>query len=381
MSPSACLPGTTRFMGIQKLILYIFFSVASLWMGFDLFTNSAMSSEPLNRGHGGHLEPSMVTWGDRAIVVNGARYLVSSSPKAGPTFNNRNRHLVTVIEQQPGHAITVESITDIIAEYKEIDDVWQAAFLSGVIFLVDHTTASDVDIKVQNYLKSLGNSWIDTLPVDTISSDIQPGPYIILEGKLYDTFKLVDDMHGTFMTAVRPPTSDTFEALRLKSSTDEFSAVALPSRIKSRSCLNKPFCGFRIAVKDVLFLKGIKTSLQCRAFYDTYGPNTETAKCNQSSMSIIKLRGILVQMDINLRKAVAQGQPQLSLPTTGLTSPLDQIGTWGSVMRPALWCGLFGLRPTTGSVPLEGMRRSIRFMDTPGVYGRDLGKMKSFVNS
>ncbi len=93
-----------------------------------------------------------------------------------------------------------------MAEYKEIDDVWQAAFLSGVIFLVDHTTASDVDIKVQNYLKSLGNSWIDTLPVDTISSDIQPGPYIILEGKLYDTFKLVDDMHGTFMTAVRSPT-------------------------------------------------------------------------------------------------------------------------------------------------------------------------------
>lgn len=32
-------------------------------------------------------------------------------------------------------------------------------------------------------------------------------------------------------------------------------------------------------MKDVLFLKGIKTSLQCRAFYDTYGPNTETAEC------------------------------------------------------------------------------------------------------
>lgn len=75
----------THFMGIQRLILYIFFSVASLWMGFDLLTNSAMSSEPLNGGHSGRLDPSMITWGDRAIIVNGARYLVSSSPKVSLT--------------------------------------------------------------------------------------------------------------------------------------------------------------------------------------------------------------------------------------------------------------------------------------------------------
>jgi hypothetical protein len=85
MSPSADLPSTTEFMGVQRLVLFIFVSVASLWMGFDLLTKFAMPSEPLNGGHSGSLDPSMVTWGDRAIIVNGARYLVSSSPKVSLT--------------------------------------------------------------------------------------------------------------------------------------------------------------------------------------------------------------------------------------------------------------------------------------------------------
>lgn len=77
-------------MGVQRLILYIFFSVASLWMGFNLFTNPAMTSEPLNGGHGGRLDPSGATWGDRVIIVNGARYLVSSSPKVSLTGSASN---------------------------------------------------------------------------------------------------------------------------------------------------------------------------------------------------------------------------------------------------------------------------------------------------
>ncbi len=43
------------------------------------------------------------------------------------------------------------------------------------------------------------------------------------------------------------------------------------------------------------------------------------------NVAIIKLHEILVQMDINLREAVIQGQPRLSLPTIGLTSQLEQI--------------------------------------------------------
>jgi Asp-tRNA(Asn)/Glu-tRNA(Gln) amidotransferase A subunit family amidase len=74
-------------------------------------------------------------------------------------------------------------------------------------------------------------------------------------------------------------TSDTFQPLPYKSSTDEFSAVALPSRLKSRPGPGSPFRGIRIAVKGQIFLKGIKASLQSRAFYNTYGPRPETAKC------------------------------------------------------------------------------------------------------
>ena len=51
---------------------------------------------------------------------------------------------------------------------------------------------------------------------------------------------------------------------------------------------------------------------------------------------------------------------------------------WGSITRPALWCGCFGLRSSTGAASTHGIEPSTPTWDTPGVLARDLIKLQTF---
>ena len=75
--------------------------------------------------------------------------------------------------------------------------------------------------------------------------------------------------------------SGTFETFPFRSSDNQFPSFALPSRIKSSAALNTPLAGFRVVVKDNIHLKGLKTSVGNRAFYDTYPPRQESAESIQ----------------------------------------------------------------------------------------------------
>ncbi len=46
--------------------------------------------------------------------------------------------------------------------------------------------------------------------------------------------------------------------------------------------------------------------------------------------------------------------------------------TGGSMIRPASYCGVFGYKPTFGSIPRRGMSMLARRLDTIGVYGRQV---------
>ena len=92
-------------------------------------------------------------------------------------------------------------------------------------------------------------------------------------------------------------------------------------------------------------------------------------------MWTIKPHGIPAQIDINHQEEAAQGVRWLSLHMSGSILPLEltvsqswfrvfwqsqvrqvsQRLAWGSVTRPALWCGYFGLRPTLGAVSPGGI--------------------------
>ncbi|KAJ5718895.1 uncharacterized protein N7483_009977 [Penicillium malachiteum] len=91
------------------------------------------------------------------------------------------------------------------------------------------------------------------------------------------------DCNGTFMSTLRPNSSGSqFEPLLVKGNDDISLSVALPSRLRAYSVPNpSPISGWRIVVKDNTHIKGIKSSVGNRAFYDTYGPQQETATCIQ----------------------------------------------------------------------------------------------------
>lgn len=102
-------------------------------------------------------------------------------------------------------------------------------------------------------------------------------------------------MHGHFETTVKVAhsstcirlrlrnnrTSEAFEPFPLKSADDQFSSFALQSRIKTQASSDGPLAGVRILVKDNIHLKGVKTSVGNKAFYDTYPKRHESATCIQ----------------------------------------------------------------------------------------------------
>jgi len=53
--------------------------------------------------------------------------------------------------------------------------------------------------------------------------------------------------------------------------------VPVPSRLHYQKTRDKPLSGVRATVKDIMHLKGVKTTGQSRAYEKLYGPQRETA--------------------------------------------------------------------------------------------------------
>lgn len=80
--------------------------------------------------------------------------------------------------------------------------------------------------------------------------------------------------------------SDTFETVPIKSSDNQFLSFALPSRISTVAAHVSPLAGLRILIQDNIHLKGIKTSVGNKAFYNTYQPRVESARCIQDLIDL-----------------------------------------------------------------------------------------------
>lgn len=201
---------------------------------------------------------------------------------------------------------------------------------------------------------------------------------------------------------------EPFQPLHWIDSSHQFPSFALPSRIKTgtgHEPQSKSLAGWRILVKDNINLQGTKTSQGNKAYYDTYGPCTKNAPCIQK---LVDKGAVIVgktkmnsfanweepieyvdyQAPWNPRGDGYQSMGGSSSGSAAAVAAYDwldiAIGTdsrcsislshervvrgpetknetnqgttaWGSVTRPALWCGCFGLRPTQGAVCGDGI--------------------------
>ena len=55
--------------------------------------------------------------------------------------------------------------------------------------------------------------------------------------------------------------------------------IAVPSRLRNHTGNETPLANWRVAVKDNFTIRGVRTSLCNRAYYELYQPATETAEC------------------------------------------------------------------------------------------------------
>jgi Asp-tRNA(Asn)/Glu-tRNA(Gln) amidotransferase A subunit family amidase len=82
-------------------------------------------------------------------------------------------------------------------------------------------------------------------------------------------------------------------------------AVAVPSRIKFFESVSKPLSGWRVAVKDIFQIEGIKTSVCNRAYYDLYPKASQTAQC----IKILEEQGACVVGTTKLAAFAATEEP------------------------------------------------------------------------
>ncbi|KAL3590974.1 hypothetical protein FPOAC2_13179 [Fusarium poae] len=337
---------------------------------------------------------------DYVFLVAGTRY-VALRPQTdfilpgAPSFT-----LATVFVLPPDDRshIAAEWLKERVASYRQ-DDVFHNDFLANIIFHSAGKDALDITDDAAQYLREIGNQ----ATAFSTSTGLRPGPYACINQQLRQAWKLVDDFNGTCMVTLKPRSSlsDSFESFPLRSSDDQFSCFALPSRISTEATTNSAIAGFRIIIKDNIHLKGIKTSLGNRSFYNTYPACDESAECIQKLIN----GGVVIsgkakmnsfgnweepteytdyQAPWNPRADRYQSTGGSSSGSAAAIASYDWLDiaigtdTWGSVTRPALWCGCFGLRPSLGMVSCNGVEPYVKSWDIPGILGRDLKKCRDF---
>ncbi|KAF2189236.1 amidase signature enzyme, partial [Zopfia rhizophila CBS 207.26] len=173
--------------------------------------------------------------------------------------------------------------------------------------------------------------------------------------------------------------------------------VAVPSRCPAM-LLNfkpRPLEGIRFAVKDNFDIKGTRTTLGSRAYFELYPPANESADCVKMFtgagavlLGKTKLCSFISKEDtteavdypapFNPRADGYQSSSGSSTGSASAVSSYDWIDftlgtdTNGSGRRPANVHGCFGLRPSQGLIPVKGIIPSFERFDVPCIFSRDI---------
>ncbi|KAF2462703.1 amidase family protein [Lindgomyces ingoldianus] len=228
---------------------------------------------------------------------------------------------------------------------------------------------------------------------------LPPGPYLATSSgnaiSFSTIYRLYSDDHDNFLYGSYEPNDGTgiYTALDHRFPGSVFATIPVPSRLYSLYD-TRPFAGFRVGVKDLFDMKGLKTSGGSLAWQSIVDPANATAPALQQ---IIELGGVLVGKTKPAQFASAadpwswedfhypfnpRGDGYLSCSASSSGSAcavaaydwLDYaIGTdtGESMRRPAAVSGIYGQRPSQGIISLENVLPLGFATDTAGVFARD----------
>lgn len=194
-----------------------------------------------------------------------------------------------------------ESVIKVIEDLSRHDDVFCLDFVTET-FLVDVPQAHSTDVQAlfsglpyEGLIK--GTTWclknvLSIVAPHKNGHSLPSGPYFLKNRCVHEAWRLYTDDYDCFQTTITPcPTSPAFRVLNSVSMDGAHKCVAVPSRLYFKQSPDKPLGGLRIAIKDNYALKGIKTSLGNRSFFETYPAEQHTAAYAQR---LLDLGGVIV---------------------------------------------------------------------------------------
>ncbi|KAL7950679.1 amidase signature domain-containing protein [Trichoderma barbatum] len=272
----------------------------------------------------------------------------------------------------------------IFTNWTSIDDVFQPDF-AQVVFLAGQKSSSTQNLLGANAVVA---------PLD--ASDLPSGPYFVdSTGSAYKAYRLYNDFVGAFAESLLQKPDGSFETLSAKISSSATMSIGVPSRLYFTRTKEKPLAGVRIGVNDLFDLNGVKTSNGNRAWYHFYPAAEKTAPAIQN---LIDAGAVIVGQQIPAQFAQGgtatadwidyhapfnprgDGYNDAGGSSTGGGASIAAydwldlaVGTdtGGSIRAPAALGGVFGNRPSWGSVSADGCMPLSPTMDTIGFLTRD----------
>lgn len=349
----------------------------------------------------GHASASIVDRG-RVVELGGLSYYTGGIPIARVEVNDTQAGLasirqdllpLTVIETED---ISTVDIANVAAEYDELDDVFQPAFLQTVYLQITGDNAGS-PVDTSSIKASLNNFDIElVISPGTINPAIPKGPYFVspYTGEVYKAYRLYGDDNLAFIQGVISDGKGGYTSLPAVTENVMVKSIAVPSRLYYTPTKEKPLAGLRFGVKDIFHVKGLATSGGNRAYFYHYGTQNNTAPAVQR---LIDLGAVLVgKMGtvqfangdrptadwVDLHAPFNPRGDGYSDPSGSSTGPGVGIGayewldlsmgsdTGGSMRGPAGAQGIIGNRPSTGAISLDHVIPLSPVSDTAGIFAR-----------
>lgn len=325
------------------------------------------------------------------LQLNGTAYYSPDfsvgSLKVGKALEFTTVLPATYINKAPASA---QDLKAELARLLNSDDVISEAFFSIIIL----PARAQVSKEIKRYLQSIG-----TTTFLSSKNEFPSGPYFLHpSGNLTQVYRLYVDTNMAFTQGVIEGEHGEYlpSVAAVGDSINAAVSIPVPSRhYYSKPSADKPLSGLRLGVKDLFNLKGIKTGGGSRAYFALYGPVTKTASSLQrlidmGAVVIGKLKTSQFAIGANPTAdyvdQLAPFNPRgdgYSTPGSSSCGPGAALASYdwldlalasdtdGSIRGPSAANGVFGMRITNASLPLDGILPISPVMDTPGVMARD----------
>lgn len=330
----------------------------------------------------------MATAGSPILSIEDQDYLlypakISLNSQISSTIARFNQPFIAVTSVTWDKSIFAKNdLEDVCRRYEDEDDVWNRGFLSLVILL------QPSKMKCTTMGKRV-------FPIDNSKAKLPTGPLAIEKstGQVFLVAKLQHDTQFAFSKSVVP-------SVKIKGGFKEFTVaedvtVPLPSRLYYPKHPSKPLNGIRVAVKDTIALRGMRTSFGSKEWSEMHQAELATAPCIQKlidagAIIVGKVKTAEFAEGLNAQEWVqsvcpfnprGDGEQEASSSSTGSAAAMAaykwldvSVGTdtGGSIRHPAAVNGLYGQRPTHGIMDLTGVLGATDLFNTVGIFARDV---------